>query len=199
MPSSTSAKRGRPRDAATHQSILDAANQILSDAGYRGFSIEGVAAKAGVSKTSIYRRWPSKGALLLDLYMAGMDGAALADLQHLPIRDAFQRYLSLSVKRLENPFWTNTIQSLVAEAQADPEMADLFRAKVIVPRRESGRILLQRGIDEGQIDSSIDIDIVLDAVFGALWYRLLLGHMPIDQRFANALTEQVFAWIELEQ
>ncbi|MEQ8832802.1 MAG: TetR/AcrR family transcriptional regulator [Alphaproteobacteria bacterium] len=199
MPSSTSAKRGRPRDAATHQSILDAANQILSDAGYRGFSIEGVAAKAGVSKTSIYRRWPSKGALLLDLYMAGMDGAALADLQHLPIRDAFQRYLSLSVKRLENPFWTNTIQSLVAEAQADPEMADLFRAKVIVPRRESGRILLQRGIDEGQIDSSIDIDIVLDAVFGALWYRLLLGHMPIDQRFANALTDQVFAWIELEQ
>ncbi|MEC9264894.1 MAG: TetR/AcrR family transcriptional regulator [Pseudomonadota bacterium] len=199
MPSSTSAKRGRPRDAATHQSILDAANQILSDAGYRGFSIEGVAAKAGVSKTSIYRRWPSKGALLLDLYMAGMDGAALADLQHLPIRDAFQRYLSLSVKRLENPFWTNTIQSLVAEAQADPEMADLFRAKVIVPRRESGRILLQRGIDEGQIDSSIDIDIVLDAVFGALWYRLLLGHMPIDQRFANALTDQVFAWIELEK
>lgn len=188
-------RRGRPRDAATHQSILDAANSILADRGYRGFSIEAVAATAGVSKTSIYRRWPSKGALLLDLYMMEMGGETFSTAENTPVRETFQTYLNLSVRRLEKPVWTSTIQSLAAEAQADPSLAQLLLEKVILPRRAAGRRLLEHGIREGQIDSAIDIDVVLDSVFGTIWYRLLLGHLPVDQQFADNLIDQLFRWI----
>ena len=192
-------RRGRPRDDRTHKAILEAANRLLAERGHGGFAIEAVAALAGVSKASIYRRWPSRGALLLDLYMAGLDGSALADDAALPLRTAFQAYLDLSVDRVARPEWAQTLKALVAEAQGDRAMAAMLRERVIAPRRAAGRRLLERGIRDGTIDPATDPDIVLDAVFGALWYRLLLGHLPVDRAFALTLVDQLFRWVAPSQ
>ncbi len=195
MTSKSTKQRGRPRDTATHQAILDAASDILETQGYSGFSIERVASQAGVSKTSIYRRWASKGELLLDLYMIELDINALSG-NGENFRDALEDYLSLSVKRLESAWWRSTIQSLVAEAQGDEKLAEAMREKVIRPRRNAARALIQKGIEDGNLRADIDFEILFDMVFGAMWYRLLIGHSPFDRDFAHSLVDQLFNWIE---
>jgi AcrR family transcriptional regulator len=190
----TAARLGRPRDESTHRAILKAANDLLHEAGYGGFSIEGVASRAGVAKTSIYRRWPTKGALLLDLYMEGI-GPDMLKPSSRKIRHAFAAYLNQTVERLKDPGWTNTLRSLVAEAQNDPELARFVRDKVVEPRRLAGRRLLEHGIATGEIKSDIDIEITLDFVFGAVWYRLLLGHASVDANFAKRAIAELFKLI----
>lgn len=185
------ARLGRPRDQGTHRAILKAANELLHEAGYGGFSIEGVASRAGVAKTSIYRRWPTKGTLLLDLYMEGI-GPNMLEPSHRKIRLEFAAYLNQTVERLKDPGWINTLRSLIAEAQNDPELARYVRDKVVEPRRLAGRRLLEHGIKTGEIRSDIDIDITLDFVFGAVWYRLLLGHAPVDAQFAKHALAELF-------
>jgi len=191
MNTKPAARPGRPRDEATHRAILRAANRLLHEAGYGGFSIEGVALRAGVAKTSIYRRWPSKGALLLDLYMEGLAPATLEP-SGKKVRQAFAAYLNQTVERLKDAGWSNTLRSLVAEAQNDPALARLVRDKVIEPRREDGRRLLEHGMKTGEIRRNVDIDITLDFVFGAIWYRLLLGHAAVDEAFARRATAELF-------
>ncbi|HKU99518.1 MAG TPA: TetR/AcrR family transcriptional regulator [Vineibacter sp.] len=191
MTTKPAARPGRPRDEATHRAILRAANRLLHEAGYGGFSIEGVALRAGVAKTSIYRRWPSKGALLLDLYMEGLAPAALEP-SGKKVRQAFAAYLNQTVERLKDAGWSNTLRSLVAEAQNDPALARLVRDKVIEPRRADGRRLLEHGMKTGEIRKNVDIDITLDFVFGAIWYRLLLGHAAVDEAFARRVTTALF-------
>jgi len=191
MDAKPAARPGRPRDEATHRAILRAANRLLHEAGYGGFSIEGVAQRAGVAKTSIYRRWSSKGALLLDLYMEGLAPAALEP-SGKKVRQAFAAYLNQTVERLKDAGWSNTLRSLVAEAQNDPALARLVRDKVIEPRREDGRRLLEHGMKTGEIRRNVDVDITLDFVFGAIWYRLLLGHAAVDEAFARRATAELF-------
>lgn len=189
------ARTGRPRDEATHQAIIDAANGLLQDKGYAAFSIEAVAARAGVAKTSIYRRWPSKGVLLMDLYMAGMAQDALNGSKK-SIRDELKAYIDATVQRLKAPGWSTVIRSLIAEAQVDEDLAKLVREKIIEPRRAAGRRLFQSGIKSGELRADIDVEITLDFLFGAIWYRLLLGHAPIDKAFGQKLMNELFERIE---
>src|SRR5689334_810812 len=116
--SNAPARPGRPRDEAVHRAILKAGSQLLGEQGYGAFSIEGVAARAGVAKQSIYRRWPSKGALLLDLYMDGMSDDSAAD-PSLDPAEQLRHLLSRSIERLREPAWANTLRSIIAEAQTD--------------------------------------------------------------------------------
>ncbi len=198
MDTKPAARPGRPRDEATHNAILRAANRLLHEAGYGGFSIEGVAQRAGVAKTSIYRRWPTKGALLLDLYMEGLAPTALEP-GGRKVRQAFAAYLNQTVERLKDAGWSNTLRSLVAEAQNDLALARLVRDKVIEPRREDGRRLLEHGMKTGEIRRNVDIDITLDFVFGAIWYRLLLGHAAVDVAFARRVIADLFKRIGNDQ
>ena len=191
MSAKPAVRPGRPRDEATHRAILRAANQLLHEAGYGGFSIEGVALRAGVAKTSIYRRWPTKGALLLDLYMEGLSVARLQP-SGRKVRQEFAAYLNQTVERLKDAGWSNTLRSLVAEAQNDPELSRLVRDKVIEPRRQDGRKLLEHGIKTREIRKNVDIEVTLDFVFGAIWYRLLLGHAAVDETFARRVIAELF-------
>lgn len=187
-------RRGRPRDAATHRAILDAANGILAEQGYRGFSIEAVAARAGVSKASIYRRWPSKGALLVDLYMAGLavEEAADAGASGLSAEEDFAAYVAQTVARLNEPVWAQTLSALVAECQGDPELAEIVRERVVGPRRAAGLRILQRAVDRGELPADADAGLLIDFVFGTVWYRLLLGHASLDGDFIEAMRRQIF-------
>ncbi|HSV50781.1 MAG TPA: TetR/AcrR family transcriptional regulator [Burkholderiaceae bacterium] len=181
--------RGRPRNQQTHDAILDAARALLREDGYARFSIERVAANAGASKTSIYRRWPTKGALLIELYMEGIPEVIAEDARSL--RQELKRYLLATVQRLEDTVWRSILRSLVAEAQYDPDTASLLRERVVAPRRESGLKLLRSAERSGEIPKGIDHELILDLLFGPLWYRLLFEHAPVDRDFVERLLKQV--------
>jgi AcrR family transcriptional regulator len=184
---------GRPRDETVHTAIMAAAVDVLGEKGYGTFSIEGVAARAGVAKQSIYRRWPSKGALLLDIYMEGMTGDGMTVPSGKGVEADFCAYIGQTIRRLKDVAWMNTLRSVVAEAQTDPRLRTLVFEKVVGPRREIGRRLLQAAVASGELDRDFDVEIFLDLVFGAVWYRLLLGHAPIDKQFADRMLKRLFA------
>jgi AcrR family transcriptional regulator len=184
--------RGRPRNQQTHDAILDAAREVLRLHGYAGFSIEQVTALAAVSKTSIYRRWPSKGALLIELYMEGLPDEAISE-SAKSLKVELRRYLLATVERLQNREWRTILSSLVAEAQHDEDTAALLREKVVMPRRESGLRLLRNAQARGEIKADVDHELILDLLFGPIWYRLLFVHARIDADFAERLLAQVGA------
>lgn len=189
---STSAPRGRPRDASTHNAIVEAANAILTKQGSSALSFERLAAKAGVSKASIYRRWSSKGELLLDLYMSEV--ADPPTQTYASFENALKDYLMLTVIRLETPWWAVAIRSLVAEAQADDTLASLVLQKVVKPRRKAVLKLLEMAKERKEIETAADNELLLDMIFGAMWYRLLLTHAPFDRQFIDDL---VHSFIEM--
>lgn len=181
--------RGRPRNQQTHGAILDAARTLLRREGESRFSIEQVAAAAGVSKTSIYRRWPTKGAMLIELYMEGLPDAITQDARSLRVE--LKRYLQATVERLQDPLWRSILRSLVAEGQYDPVTAQLLRERVVAPRRAAGLALLSHAAQTRQIPPGIDHELVLDLLFGPLWYRLLFEHAAIDGEFVTRLLKQI--------
>lgn len=181
--------RGRPRNQQTHDAILEAARTLLRTDGYARFSIEQVAADAGVSKASIYRRWPAKGALLIDLYMEGLPEVMVEDARSL--RRELKRYLLSTVDRLGDPVWRGILRSLVAEAQYDTQTALMLRTMVVEPRRASGLQLLANAEKSGEIRKGLDHELLLDLLFGPVWYRLLFEHAPIDRDFVERLFRQI--------
>lgn len=188
-PAAEEAARGRPRDPQTHEAILRAARVVLRSEGYARFSIERVAAEAGAAKTSIYRRWPTKGALLIELYMEGIPEVIAEDARSL--RQELKRYLLATVRRLDDVAWRSILRSLVAEAQHDPDTAALLRERVVAPRREAGLKLLRSAERSGEIPRGVDHELVLDLLFGPLWYRLLFEHAPVDRDFVERLLKCV--------
>ncbi len=181
--------RGRPRSAQTHDAILDAARQVLGSEGEARFSIERVASAAGVSKASIYRRWPTKGALLIELYMVGLDRVIAERAGSLRVQ--LKSYLTNTIKRLQDPLWRSILRSLVAEGQYDATTAQLLREKILVPRRASGLALLRHAESIGEIPPGVDHEIVLDMLFGPVWYRLLFEHAPLDEGLPERLLTQI--------
>ncbi len=188
-PQASEATRGRPRNQQTHGAILEAARALLRREGETRFSIEQVAGAAGVSKASIYRRWPTKGALLVDLYMEGFSEGVRQDARSL--RAEFKRYLLATVERLKDPLWRRILCSLMAEGQYDTVTAELLRERVVGPRRQAGLALLQRAVETKQIPNNLDHDLVLDLLFGPLWYRVLFAHAPLDADFVDRLLKQI--------
>jgi AcrR family transcriptional regulator len=181
--------RGRPRNQQTHDAILDAARALLTENGLARFSIEQVAANAGVSKASIYRRWPAKGALLMELYMEGIPEVISETARSL--RTELKRYLLATVERLQDPLWRSILKSLVAESQYDAQTSEMLRQIVIAPRRDAGLRLLERAETSGEIRAGLDHELIVDLLFGPLWYRLLFDHAPVDTDFATRLLKQV--------
>lgn len=179
----------RPR---THirERVLSAAGRILQRYGYSQLTMEGVAAESGVAKTTLYRRWPTKAALCMDLYL---DVAG----RELPIPDSGDiagnlRQIADTVVRLQ----TRTVAGpafigLIAEAQVNPESRTAFLAEFAQRRREVTRRVLERAIERKEIDAGTDVNLVIDALGGAVTFRLLQGHAPLNARFTKALVDLI--------
>ncbi|HEY2174033.1 MAG TPA: TetR/AcrR family transcriptional regulator [Mycobacteriales bacterium] len=177
-------RRGRPRSEAADRAILAAAGELLAEQGLRGMSMEEVAARAGVGKATVYRRWPSRGALALDAFLLEFQQQ-----QPLPDTGTFEGDL-LSALRAWVRAVTRTpaggmLAGLIAEAQNDPALAAAWRERVIEPLRARHRILLDRAVARGEISAQVDRDVVLDLLFGAATHRLLHGHRPLNDRFVR--------------
>jgi AcrR family transcriptional regulator len=148
--------------------------------------MERVAAESGVAKTTLYRRWPTKAALCMHLYLdiAGRElnlpdtGDVASDLRHIA-----NRVVYLQTRTVAGPAFLG----LIAEAQMNPDTRTTFLAEFAERRREVTRAVLRRAIQRREIRADTDIDIFIDALGGAVTFRLLQGHAPLTTKFTNAL------------
>ena len=188
------APRGRPRSQEADRAILTAARDLLAERGLAAMSIEEVAARAGVGKATIYRRWPSKGLLALDAFVA-----SFREEQPLPdtgsLRDDLLAALHAWVRAVTQTAMGPILTGLIAEAQHDPELRGAWRDRVLEPLRTQHRIMLDRAIERGETAASVDQDVVLDLFFGAAEHRLLLGHLPITGEFIAEVVDTILTGI----
>lgn len=183
---------GRPRSESTHQAILTAAVDLLENETYQSISINRIAEQAGVSKQTIYRWWDTKADLVLEAYTRRVfRQLERAELGADALRD-LERLLVAFFTTLADPHVDRTLRSLIAEAQFDPVFRTKFHAVFVSTRRNLMRQVLEYGVGLGQIRPDADLDLVLDVIYGAFWYRLLSGSTaPLDAAFARALVELV--------
>jgi AcrR family transcriptional regulator len=173
--------------------ILDAAIAVCREQGYARLSIEAVAARAGVGKHTIYRWWPSKGAVLMEALDQEMrTGAAMFPDTGDLVAD--MRATVTEVARIQaDPDFGPPIAALIAEAQLDPEGGPRLLETLFRPRRGPIVERLRRAQERGELPASIDPEQVLEVIFGALYHRLLLHSGPLDAEYARFVVEIVFA------
>ncbi|HEX5300529.1 MAG TPA: TetR/AcrR family transcriptional regulator [Streptosporangiaceae bacterium] len=188
------APRGRPRSAEADRAILTATADLLAERGLAAMSIEEVAARAGVGKTTIYRRWPSKGLLALDAFVISFRAE-----QPLPdtgsLRGDLLSALHAWVRAVTQTAMGPMLTGLIAEAQHDPELRGAWRDRVLEPLRSQHRVMLDRAVSRGEIAASVDRDVVLDLFFGAAEHRLLLGHLPMTGDFIAEVVDMILTGI----
>ena len=183
-------KRGRPRSSQTERAILKAAGEIVLASGLDEMTIEGVAERAGVGKASIYRRWPSKGALAFDAVLDGIlatqptpdTGTLEGDL----VRVA-ENWVQLSNVRRGG----RTVAHFIAEVQSDPGLAVAWRERFVDPIRKARRPIIERAIARGEIPAGSDPELIMDLLFGPLYHRYLNRHLPLTESFARGVARMV--------
>ena len=184
---------GRPRCDKTMQAILAAAYAILAEKGMAGFSIEGVAQRAGSAKTTIYRWWPDKGALAVEAFFQAI-GPLLnppppAD-GDSPV-DELRGLLRTLAVALNSPKG-GILSDLIAEGQRNPDTMKALIEGYLKPRRARMAEVLERAIAAGLFRPDIDVSIALDALFGSIAGRALLWGRPLDLAWVDRLADTVF-------
>jgi AcrR family transcriptional regulator len=184
---------GRPRRSATRHAILLATRRILAEGGVHGLTIEGVAQRSGVAKTTIYRRWRSKEDLALAALLEVIREEPPA--RHLgSTQTALRAYLEQLIKNVNSRLYGRILRGLISEMAVDRELAKGFREQVLVRRTTAIRGLLQWGIDRGELRSNLDLEIAIDLLLGPIYYRLLMSGEPLTSPFINRLVGAMMAY-----
>jgi AcrR family transcriptional regulator len=168
------ARAARRRSERARLAVVHAADDLLVERGFAAVTIEGIAARAGVAKQTIYRWWPSKVEILLDSLLDDASSALTAP-DSGPAAEAARRYLRGLARFLAEEPAGKVLLALMGEAQHDPATALLFHQRFLDPQRETERAMLDRGVAAGELPADLDIDTVLDAVCGPIYYRALTG------------------------
>jgi AcrR family transcriptional regulator len=166
--------------------LLNATIEVLDEHGYDRLTVDEVAARAHASKATIYRRWPSKAALIIAAVAARIDTAAFAEPMHdVPLRDELLRIVRLlTAEALEMHV---TIAGLIGEAIRNEELRASLEEHFVTPRRDAVRRLLERRQAAGEIRADVDIELVGPITSALVYQRLLITFEPVD----DTLPEQI--------
>src|SRR3954452_22461065 len=182
----TSRRRGRPRSEVSRQRILEAALETLQVSGFTSSTTDLIAERAGASKATIYRWWPTKASLLAEALREAvahdMPFPETGDLA-TDIELQLQNFIGLLSGRLGKAF-----KAFVGAAQSDPEVAAAFLEEWVKPRRKEAKTVLERYQVKGQIAEDVDLDLVLDLLYGPLYFRLLSGYGALTPDYARKVT-----------
>jgi AcrR family transcriptional regulator len=180
------------RSEEARQAVLEAADDLLVERGFAGLTIEGIAARAGVAKQTIYRWWPSKAEILMDAFV---DDAA----EYLTPPDSgdLSRDLRIHLTRLA-AFLTQTdagavFRALAGQAQHDADVAARLRADHLSRQRDRDRLPLLRAVDRGQLPAQTDVDLAVEQLVGPIYYRVLVTGQPVPAEFTDQLVEAFLA------
>lgn len=187
---SPAAARGRPRSAEAEEAILRAALEILEETGYGSFSIEAVAARAGVGRPTVYRRWPSRLELAVEAvarlappFQVIDTGEPLADLRHL---------LVALMSSITSSATGRAILALASDPNVHAEMARRLDERFLRTRRTAIVDLLRRAVDAGQLRPGLDPEILADLLLGAATYRWVVTGQPVGRSAAGHIIDSVF-------
>lgn len=186
-PGTAKARAPHRRDEGARIAVLHAADDLLVERGFSGVTIEGIAARAGVAKQTIYRWWSSKVDILMDTLIE--DSAKLSVAETGAVIDDLRRYLRTFAGFLSDDPAGAVLLALLGHAQHDTAMAAVFRERFLEPQRQTERALLQRGIDAGELPASIDVDSALDALVGPIVFRALTGTAAPESFIDGLITD----------
>jgi AcrR family transcriptional regulator len=188
---------GRPRCEATRLRILTAARELLEEVGFKSVTMEAIAERSKTSKVTVYRWWSHKAAVVLDALLAEVSPI-------LPYRDsssplealrdqmtAFTRFLRSKKAQL--------LVAVLAEGVLDEEVGRVFREHWVRPRRADAKKLLGRAVEAGELSPDADLDVVLDALFGPLYYRALVKHLPLERKSTEGIFSSVMLGIATDR
>ncbi|MGY4102787.1 TetR/AcrR family transcriptional regulator [Nocardia sp. R16R-3T] len=188
--------RGRPRSEDARRAILRTALELCERDGYQDLTIKAIADGAGVGRQTVYRWWPDRASILIEalIGLAEEHAALLVPDESVEVLVAVERLLAATFE-LTQKVTGQALVGLMADAQRDPDLSKRLQDTVIGPRRATLRALLQRGVDAGKLTAAVPLDLVVDFVFGAMWYRLLSHHAPVNAALAKDVTSSVAAML----
>ncbi|MFC9590053.1 TetR/AcrR family transcriptional regulator [Streptomyces sp. NPDC056944] len=180
---------GRIRSQDAHDAVLATAIELVEELGYQAVTMERIAARADVAKSTVYRWWKSKPALVMDAYRTAVE-------QRMPEPDTGSLAGDLTAFAIAlygvtaHPVRVRTLRGLMAEAQLDPAFAEPFQ-EWVESRRAVVLALLARGVRRGELPATADLTAATDHFFGLFWYRLLVGHAPLQPDQAPGHVDQL--------
>jgi AcrR family transcriptional regulator len=182
---------GRPRCLDARRAILDATWQILGgEGGFADLTMEGIAERAGVGKTTIYRWWPNKASVAAEAFLTHVEPKV-----RFPDTGSLREDIRLQMKevcKVLNSKSGRVLRALLGGGQSDPELIEAFRSHWMEPRRVKCREILCRAVRNGEMRSDINIDLAMDALYGPFYLRFLVKHLPLDDSFVDQLCDSVF-------
>ena len=173
------------------QAILEATREILAEVGVRKLTVEGVAARSGVAKTTIYRRFRSKEELALSVLIDMVE-----QFSEVPDLGSAEQELAIfvgnAIRVLGTTLLGRVMQGMVSELAADPTLATAFRERVVARRQAEMRALVERGAARGELRPDADPELLHELLFGPVYYRLFLSGQPLEPALAERVVAAVF-------
>jgi AcrR family transcriptional regulator len=180
---------GRPRSEQARVAILRSALKLLGENGFSDLTIEDVAAHASVGKATVYRWWPNKAALIADAFASSTTRRL-----HFPDTGSLRTDMSQQMRQLIKVFRSRRgriVAAILAGGQSDRDLIAAFRERFLWPRRREAYTTLRRGIVRGELRRSVDMDLLLDSLYGPIYMRFLIRHDKLTPDFVDRLCELV--------
>lgn len=186
-PARAGTRRGRPRSDRVHRAILDAARDLLIEDGFADLRLERVAARAGVGKTAIYRRWSSKEGLALELLME-LAAPHIAVHETGDTRDELLASVTNALRALTDTAFGPVIRALLSQIAINPSLGDPFRSGVVQARRDEVARVIARGVNRGDLRADVDVEVATELLVGPVYFRLMFGG-ELTQAFAERVVD----------
>jgi len=178
-------RAGRPRSERARLAVLEACADLLVEGGLGAASIEAIASRAGVSKVTIYKWWPSRGSVAVDSFFHRYRQTI-----NFPDTGDLAGDLIGQIRLLITAFRGRAgsiMAELIGQAQSDPALAETLRSRWLQPRRDASTAVLLRAVERSEIRADTDIPVALDQLYAPLYYRLTMQHEPLAADLADKL------------
>jgi AcrR family transcriptional regulator len=180
---------GRPRSEPARVAILRSTLKLLGENGFSDLTIEDVAAHASVGKATVYRWWPNKAALIADAFASSTTRKL-----HFPDTGSVRTDMSQQMRQLVKIFRSRRgriVSAILSGGQSDRDLIAAFRDRFLWPRRREAYATLRRGIQRGELRKNVDMDLLLDSLYGPIYMRFLIRHDKLTPDFVDRLCELV--------
>ena len=178
---------GQKRVERVRLLILETAIDLVFEVGFRSVSVESIAARSGVAKTTIYRRWPNKAAVVMDAFMMRVGSGTLFPPAKL-VMDRVRMQMHAMAKAFMGKDGS-LVKGLLAEAQFDPELAAAFRDRWTLPRRKMAVAVFLEAIERKELRPDVDPETAIDLLYAPLYYRLQMGTGDLSEGYIDRLFE----------
>jgi AcrR family transcriptional regulator len=180
-----SRRPGRPRSEKARKAVIQSTLALLKRVGFHELTMESVAARAGVGKSTVYRWWPNKAELVIESFVSAVD-EELRFAPTGPVLESIHQQMRRWAGIFRSPLG-QIVATVIGAGQSDPEILAAFLSHWVEPRRTEACRLIRQAMKQGEIRADIDPGTALDLLYGPLYMRLLLRHAPLDENFVNAV------------